>query len=134
MRALLGPGLGAALGVLVVTGLWADDLEEGKRLYQVHCQACHGEDGKGDGPMRDQLEIDPPDLTTIAQRHEGVFPRDDVHRIIDGRMESPSHGSREMPVWGFTFQSAGGEAVLEDDVEAMISALTDFLESIQTRP
>ena len=84
--------------------------------------------------MRDQLEIDPPDLTTIAVRNDGVFPRDEIHRVIDGRTESPSHGTRQMPVWGFTFQPIAGDGDQEKDVEAMIGALTRFLESIQVRP
>lgn len=132
--AFLRLGLMVTLAGTVAAHLQADDLEEGQRLYQIHCQACHGEDGKGNGPMRDQLEIEPPDLTTIATRHDGVFPRDQMHRVIDGRIELPLHGSRNMPVWGFTFQSVNGETMQEDDVEAMIDALTDYLDSIQIRP
>ena len=50
--------------------------EDGKRLYRVHCLACHGETGQGDGPMKDQLDMIIPDLTTIATRNDGEFPVD----------------------------------------------------------
>ena len=119
-----------AMGVVPLVGA-AAEIGEGERLYRVHCQACHGKDGTGEGPMQEQLEIDPPDLTTISARRDGEFPHEEIHQIIDGRLESPAHGSREMPVWGFTFQSIGGESTPAADVEALITALTRYLESIQ---
>ncbi len=123
--------LGMVVAGWASSALAATELEEGERLYRVHCQACHGREGKGDGPMLDQLEIQPPDLTAIAPGPEGDFPRDRIHRIIDGRLETPTHGAREMPVWGFTFQTVGGDTTREQDVEALIAALTLYLESLQ---
>jgi mono/diheme cytochrome c family protein len=105
--------------------------DEGKLLYQVHCLACHGETGRGDGPMRSQLEISIPDLTTITSRNEGEFPTEKIHQVIDGRHESSAHGTRQMPVWGFTFQSSGRDSDQETEVRDRISALTTYLESIQ---
>lgn len=81
--------------------------------------------------MQNRLEKAPADLTTLAQRSGGRFPADRVHRVIDGRQETSSHGSREMPVWGFTFQAAGRESSQQEAVQEMILALVDFLESIQ---
>jgi mono/diheme cytochrome c family protein len=116
----------------VDAGLAADvPTGEGERLYRVHCLACHGETGKGDGPMRAQLEMSVPDLTTLSGRHEGEFPAERVHQIIDGRHETPAHGSREMPVWGFTFQSSGRDTDQEGEVQEMISALSLYLRSLQ---
>ena len=108
--------------------------EDGERLYQVHCLACHGESGKGDGPMRDQLDLAIPDLTTIAARNDGDFPADKVHQIIDGRYETPAHGTRKMPVWGIAFQSTGRDTVQESAVQEMVTALTQYLESLQVKP
>jgi len=111
----------------------ADELAiaEGKLLYRVHCVACHGDQAKGDGAIRDQLETPPPDLTLIAQRNEGRFPAEKVFEAIDGRREVPAHGTREMPVWGFSFQAAGLDSDQEADVRGRISSLTRYLESIQ---
>jgi hypothetical protein len=83
--------------------------------------------------MRDQLDKPIPDLTTIAARNDGEFPVDKVHQIIDGRYESPAHGTREMPVWGFTFQSTGRDTAQETEVQEMVSALTQYLETLQTK-
>jgi mono/diheme cytochrome c family protein len=108
--------------------------EEGSRLYRIHCQACHGEEGKGDGPMKGQLELQIPDLTSITERYEGEFPTETIHEIIDGRRETPAHGTKEMPVWGFTFQAAGRDTDQEQEVHELISTLTKYLETLQTGP
>jgi putative copper export protein/mono/diheme cytochrome c family protein len=34
----------------------------GRRLYDVHCQMCHGPDGRGDGPLASTLRPRPADL------------------------------------------------------------------------
>lgn len=106
-------------------------VKEGERLYRIHCQACHGESARGDGSMKDRLDTAPPDLTTISQRNQGEFPRHRVHEIIDGRQETPTHGSSEMPVWGFTFQTSGLDSDQDEVVRVMVTALTRYLESIQ---
>ena len=42
----------------------------------------------------------PSDLTRLSEANNGVFPVSRVHEVIDGRMESLIHGTRDMPVWG----------------------------------
>lgn len=76
----------------------------GKREYLQSCAACHGEDGKGSGPVAEVLVAKPPDLTTIRKRHGGEFPASWIYRIIDGRTEVPAHGRRDMPVWGSRYR------------------------------
>ncbi len=105
--------------------------DEGKLLYRVHCQACHGETGRGDGPMRDQLEMSIPDLTTLAKQNQGQFPTEKVHWTIDGRHETAAHGTREMPVWGFTFQAAGRDSDQEVEIQGRITALTRYVATLQ---
>jgi mono/diheme cytochrome c family protein len=104
----------------------------GRVLFRTHCATCHGDDAKGDGPMTDSLRYRPPDLTLIARRHRGSFPVDKVDRIIDGRRAVKGHGGPEMPVWGDAFktQDAGYD---EAAVRAKISALVEYLRSIQAR-
>jgi mono/diheme cytochrome c family protein len=106
----------------------ANDL--GSRLFRTHCAACHGADGRGAGPMADQLRRTPPDLTQYAARNGGLFPSEKVYRIIDGR-DVPSHGIGEMPVWGdvFRYLKDGTEAA----VKARIDAIVRYLEAIQSR-
>lgn len=121
----------AALSLATFSAATASETDDGRLLYRVHCSACHGESGQGDGPMKDQLETAVPDLTTIAVEHEGEFPTESVHQIIDGRHETSAHGTREMPVWGFTFQSTGRDSDQEQEVQARVSALTKYLETLQ---
>ena len=104
--------------------------DQGSRLFRMHCAACHGVDGRGAGPMATQLRRTPPDLTQFAARNGGLFPRERVYRIIDGR-DVPSHGIGEMPVWGDVFRR--GDDDTEASVKARIDAIVRYLEAIQGR-
>ncbi len=78
----------------------------GRDLFEFYCASCHGRDGKGGGPVVSSLKSPPPDLTTIAQRSGGTFPRARVESLVAGDREwvTTVHGSREMPVWGPIFR------------------------------
>jgi mono/diheme cytochrome c family protein len=104
--------------------------DAGSQLFRAHCATCHGRTGRGDGPMADQLRQAPPDLTKFTARNGGVFPRERVYRIIDGR-GVPSHGDRDMPVWGDVFKQT--EGVPASDVKTRIEAIVRYLEGIQER-
>jgi mono/diheme cytochrome c family protein len=56
----------------------------GKEMYAAYCAACHGKDGKGDGPVAAALKTPPADLTILARQHAGKFPSIQVHRAITG--------------------------------------------------
>jgi hypothetical protein len=73
----------------------------------------------------------PPDLTKYTMRNGGVFPRERVYRIVDGRDVS-AHGDREMPVWGDVFMQARPAAPTAA-VKARIDAIVRYLEAIQER-
>ncbi len=93
---------------LVITGFStrasAQNVDVGKMEYQSSCAACHGLDAKGDGPLGKELKTRPADLTVLAKNNNGVFPDDRVYQIIDGRNTTiASHGTREMPIWGYRF-------------------------------
>lgn len=75
----------------------------GRSTFIRNCAACHGPEGRGDGPMADYLTRKPTTLTTIRERNKGVFPLEYMVRVIDGREMIPMHGTREMPVWGDVF-------------------------------
>ena len=46
----------------------------GQHYFVRYCSACHGVEGRGDGPAASVLQPPPADLTRIAQRRGGHFP------------------------------------------------------------
>lgn len=119
----------------------ATQVKLGEYEYTGHCAACHGPNGKGNGPVAEVLTQKPSDLTQISKRYGGTFPTDEVYRIIDGRKMINPHGDRQMPVWGFRYtESAVKEAGTvphdvnaQELVEGRITALVEFLKSIQAK-
>ena len=107
----------------------------GAELFARLCASCHGQDGRGSGPVAPALTVRVPDLTRLAWRDGGDYPREDVRRAIDGRLEYRAHGSREMPVWGIRFYdlSRSDTDAERAKVDAMIEKLVDHLESVQTQ-
>src|SRR5712692_8905241 len=47
----------------------ARSIAAGRELYQKHCAGCHGETGKGDGMMGEELDPKPADLTDAEWKH-----------------------------------------------------------------
>lgn len=103
----------------------------GSRLFRTYCASCHGATARGNGPLAESLRHRPPDLTKFTARNGGVFPSERVYRIIDGR-DVPSHGDRDMPVWGDAFRFTR-DGVGPDSVKARIDAIVRYLEGIQER-
>jgi mono/diheme cytochrome c family protein len=58
--------------------------EAGAALFAENCAACHGADAHGNGPAAADLATQPPDLTRIADRRDGIWPLFEVMSIIDG--------------------------------------------------
>jgi mono/diheme cytochrome c family protein len=48
-------------------------IQRGKTVYDDNCQMCHGDQGKGDGPMADTLT-----------KHPGDLSAEKMHRLADG--------------------------------------------------
>ena len=104
----------------------------GAALYARHCAACHGAEGKGDGPVAPALERAPSDLTTLARRHGGRFDAQRVAVVIDGRSPVVEHGTRDMPVWGVVFEAElSGETYVGYRAIERSQSLTEFLATIQ---
>jgi mono/diheme cytochrome c family protein len=107
----------------------------GKDLYVRFCASCHGVTGKGDGPVAGSLNVEVPDLTLIARRAKGVFPRDRIEKIIDGRHILGAHGSRKMPVWGEDFSRLEiGNPEAERSTRLIILRLADYVWLLQRPP
>ncbi|MBK7599260.1 MAG: cytochrome c [Acidobacteria bacterium] len=71
---------------------------QGQKLYLSHCASCHGDDGKGNGPVASSLKSSVGDLTQI-KKVEGKFPVKELKGTISGTYLVQVHGKREMPVW-----------------------------------
>jgi len=89
--------------------LHAQNSDIGRREYVNSCAVCHGDSGKGDGPIVKSLKTSPTDLTTLQKHNGGVFPFGGVYEIIDGRNAIAAHGSHDMPVWGDRFKAYNAE-------------------------
>src|SRR5665648_1120297 len=64
----------ASFTIGITTAAWAQDSDLGISLYRLACGVCHGIDGKGNGPLSEQLKVPPADLTVLAKKNNGVFP------------------------------------------------------------
>ena len=137
--------VGAAL-IGPPTSATAKDPDFGQAEYRTSCAPCHGLDGKGDGPVSKALKTRPADLTILAKKNNGVFPVNTVYRTIDGRDPVTSHGSREMPVWGYRFVpptqhslKSADDYILEPPgspeaiVRGRILSVIDYLNRIQQK-
>ena len=131
---------GVAVGFAFAGTAWAEARSEmGKQEYESNCVACHGTGGKGDGYFAQYLKLPIPDLSTIQQRNNGVFPSDRMVEIIDGRAALKGHGPRNMPIWGTTYTEKaanyyrGTAYDSEQFVRVRVLALTDYLYSLQVR-
>src|SRR5574340_969280 len=80
---------------------------EGAALYKRHCAVCHGDDAKGGSAPRSAIFTErAPNLTILAQRHDGTFPADYVTNVLHSGVKMTGHGSAEMPVWGSIFKAS----------------------------
>jgi mono/diheme cytochrome c family protein len=130
------------VGVLVPLAASADETgadlvlaDLGAPLFARHCASCHGAGGRGDGPVAAVLKPPPADLTAIALRRGGVFPRGEIARFIDGRFDLTAHGSRDMPVWGARFGADIPESGVGESISrGSIATLVEYLKSIQDPP
>lgn len=100
----------------------------GSTIYQGYCAGCHGPAGAGDGPVAQSLVTPMEDLRGLQSRNDGVFPRERLRDIIDGRGLRAAHGTPDMPVWGWEFRQVEES---EAQVQARINAVIDYIESIQ---
>jgi len=122
-----------ALVLVSNAGLAADlPAMSGQELYRRFCASCHGVSGQGDGLVASALRVEVPDLTLIARRHGGAFPRELIERIIDGRHILGAHGTRTMPIWGEELaRSRIGDPDAEHVTRTVTARLADHVRSIQ---
>ena len=104
----------------------------GQQMFTTYCAACHGAEGKGNGPVAQTLKVAPTDLSTLSKKNGGVFPSAHIAAVLQFGVENRAHGSAEMPVWGDLMRTMPSSN--RDTSVAMhqrISNLTDYLKQIQ---
>ncbi len=111
----------------------ADEIAGARGDYRAACAACHGIDGRGDGPVATSLDPRPADLTLLAARRGGTFPSDDVLAVVVGDRRIDAHGTRAMPIWSdrFDSSSSGATAVASIHTRRRLEMLATYLATIQ---
>jgi mono/diheme cytochrome c family protein len=102
----------------------------GAEMYKSYCAACHGTEGKGDGPAVEFLKTPPPDLRMLAQHNQGKYPSDHVAMTLRLGNRSRAHGTSDMPLWGELFRTVDVNQSLG---ELRVKNLTKFIESMQLK-
>jgi mono/diheme cytochrome c family protein len=132
-RRATGTGCGAVL-LAAFASCSSPELRpvSGADTFDVHCAACHGPRGEGDGLDAEKLGVPVPNLRLLSRRHGGVFPEEAVARYIDGSDLPTAHaGDRNMPVWGPVFDATSRIVPGADSAGQRIDAVLAFLRSIQ---
>ncbi|MEX0340585.1 MAG: cytochrome c [Arenibacterium sp.] len=138
MKLHKSPSIRVALAGIALTGFAVacsevsmPEPDEGALLFAANCTTCHGSDGKG-AKLASGRQA--PDLTTIARRNKGEFPRARVLSQIDGygRGALPPEA---MPEFGALLK--GDTVPVEVDgvltpTPRPLAALLAYLENIQT--
>lgn len=88
---------------------------EGRRLFVSYCQLCHGADGRGGGPLAEDMKISPADLTTTVRSRSDTI----LKKIITGEGRQTITGrdrhnilSDTMPSWKGVFTNAQVDALI----------------------
>ncbi len=113
----------------------------GKYEYETYCALCHGRTGSGDGPFSMLVNKKVPDLTSLAKNNNGVFPFARTYDIVEGRIELPGHGTREMPIWGDHYSAQAPQWLgpyyqkvdAESFVRGRILALIGYISTLQSK-
>jgi len=137
----IGAALFGAVLISVQVPGYAQVADIGKQEYSNSCAVCHGDNGKGAGPLAEFLNKKVPDLTMLAKNNSGLFSFDRVYWVIDGRQIVAAHGPRDMPVWGDRYKTDAAQRSfefidpkqLESFVRGRIIALIGYIYSLQVK-
>lgn len=116
------PLISAALITCTSIGLAAcmlpmpEPVPTGAEDFATYCAVCHGDTGRGDGPMASTLGHRPADLTRLAARNGGTFPATRAMSHIWGYADGRD-GARLMPEFGPLLQGElvpydGGDGIM----------------------
>jgi mono/diheme cytochrome c family protein len=104
----------------------------GQQMYVNYCAVCHGTEGRGNGPAALAMKTPPTDLTALSSMNHGVFPADRIAAILRFGVQTPSHGSADMPIWGTLMETLNPTSPDERMVvNQRIINLTNYLKELQ---
>lgn len=107
------------------------DLASGNETFLRYCASCHGKTAKGDGPAAFAMKTPPPDLTTLAKRHEEKYPAGYVSAILIFGRSFAAHGAEDMPVWGSRFKNL--DPVHDPTGQQHIDDLVAYIQFLQVK-
>lgn len=135
MQAAFGLGIGLCATAVLAACLPTVPTVTGRGLYTQYCAACHGDGGRGDGSLAATLARTPPDLTLLAARNGGDFPRLAIMGKVYGYSRGEGGGGGPMPEFGPLLE---GESVLYDAGDGIptptpvkLIDLVDYVASLQ---
>lgn len=125
------------LAVAAALGLAAcvpEKTPTGAEDFAAFCSSCHGMGAKGDGPMAAGLTKRPADLTRLARRNDGEFPKLRVMAKIWGYTGGKG-GAAIMPDFGALLDSPlvpydAGDGI-ESPTPLRLVQLAEYVESLQ---
>jgi len=122
------------LACLAACGRETSVAQDGGDTFLRYCAACHGPEGRGDGPLAASLTRPPSDLTQLAKNNNGHYDESAVMSVIDGRRQVVEHGTRDMPVWGAIFEEEE-KGTPYPAYQSLVRSrfLVDYLATIQTK-
>jgi len=130
MLVLLGPALLPAQeqkATIKKVPVSSTRASSGKEMFAAYCAACHGKEGRGDGPAASAFKKAPRDLTKLAQDNGGKYPAAHVNAVLS-MQEGTVHGSTVMPVWGPLLSSV---SLTQAEVQLRITNLVNYIETLQ---
>jgi mono/diheme cytochrome c family protein len=108
-----------------------EDYNSGAYLYRTFCATCHGDSGKGDGPVADLAVRRPSDLTALARTHGGTYPRNEVMAVLENNPPVAGHEPPAMPNWGNVLKTTAGDDARI--VRRRLDALVDHVATLQQK-
>ena len=92
------------------TGFAAESIARGARLFPANCAACHGAEGRGDGPRAAALPVHPADLTAL---HLWDHADGELYWWLSEGIEGPE-GGLAMPGFAATLSPDDRWALIDD--------------------